>query len=190
MPITRDMLEQLGRLIRPLATRVANSIARGVVRLADDGPKLQLLQLGVLAGETIDGAEHHQPYGFTSVPLTGSEAVVLFPNGDRSHPLVVSVSDRRYRPTDGEPGQVTVHNHNGATVTLTADGDIVATPAPGRKVLIGSAAADDPPALSSELADLKARIAAWTPVPNDGGASLKTVFSAWPVPGATKVKVE
>ncbi len=190
MGLDRDMLRQLELFLRPLATRVANAVARAVVQLVDDSTKLQLLQVGALAGETLDAAEHHQPYGFSSVPLAGAEAVVVFPNGDRSHPLVVSVSDRRYRPTDGEPGQVTIYNHNGATVTLTADGDIIATPAPGRQVLLGSDTAADPPALSSELADLKSRIAEWAPVPNDGGASLKTVFSAWPVPGASKVKVE
>ncbi|HET9063680.1 MAG TPA: phage baseplate assembly protein V [Candidatus Binatia bacterium] len=190
MPVDRETLRQVGLMLRPIASRVAGSIARAVVQLVDDATKLQLLQVGALAGETLDGAEHHQPYGFTSVPLAGAEAVVVFPNGDRAHPLVVSVSDRRYRPTEGEPGQVTVYNHNGASVTLTADGDIIATPAPGREVLLGSDSASDPAALASELADLKARIAAWVPVPNDGGASLKTVFSAWPVPGATKVKVE
>jgi len=190
MGLDRDTLRQLQHLLRPLANRVANSIARGVVELVDNSTKLQLVQLGVLAGETIDRAEHHQPYGFASVPLAGAEAVVVFPSGDRGHPLVVSVSDRRYRPTDGEPGQVTIHNHNGATVTITADGDVIATPATGRHVLLGSAAAADPPALASELAALKSAIASWVPVPNDGGASLKAVFAAWATPGATKVKAE
>lgn len=190
MPIDRDMLRQIGHLLRPIATRAANTNARAVVLLVDDEKMLQLLQLGVLEGETVGGAENHQPYGFTSVPLPGAEAVVVFPFGDRAHPLVVTVSDRRYRPTDGEPGEVTVYNHSGASVRLTADGDIVATPAPGRTVRLGSDSASIAPALATELADLKARIASWVPVPNDGGASLKTVFSAWTVPGATKVDVE
>jgi hypothetical protein len=43
-------------------------------------------------------------------------------------------------------------------------------------------------ALAAELADLKTRIANWTPVANDGGESLKSVFSAWPVPGTTILK--
>lgn len=193
MPIDRDMMRQVGHMLRPLAVRMANSIARGVVQLVNDSTKMQLLQVGVLAEETVEGdqgAEHFQPYGFSSVPLAGAEHVTLFPNGDRSHPLVIAVADRRYRPTGGEPGEVTVYNHTGATVTITKDGDIVATPASGRKVLLGSESASLPPALAAELSDLKARVAAWTPVPNDGGASLKAVFAAWPVAGATKVEVE
>jgi phage gp45-like len=101
---------------------------------------MQLVQLGVLAGETVEGdtgAEHFQPYGFASVPLAGAEAVVVFPNGDRSHPLVTAVSDRRYRPTGGDPGQITIHNHvTGCRVIMMANGSIELQPAPGQEVFI------------------------------------------------------
>ena len=125
MGIDRDTLAHMRHLLRPLATRVANAVARAVVQLVDDGTKLQLLQVGVLADETIDGAEHHQPYGFSSVPLAGAEAVVVFPNGDRSHPLVIATSDRRYRPTAGEPGQVGLYHYLGAKLTMLANGKVV-----------------------------------------------------------------
>lgn len=136
----RGTLRELAHLLRPLGTRIANAIARGVVQLADDTKKLQLVQLGVLAGETIDGAEHHQPYGFSSVPLAGAEAIALFPNGDRGHPLLLAASDRRYRPTGGEPGQVDLYHYKGGSVTFLASGDIRVTPGPGGKVIIAGAA--------------------------------------------------
>lgn len=129
-------LRYLQSLLRPLATRVANVVARGVVQLVNDEKKLQLLQLGVLAGETIGNGEHFQPYGFTSVPLAGSEMVVLFPNGDRSHPLVVATSDRRYRPTGGTGGEVTMYHWKGATIRMLDSGDIAIAPGPGGKVLV------------------------------------------------------
>lgn len=134
----RDALEQLRHLLRPHATRLANMVARGVVQLVNDGTKLQLLQLGVLAGETVEGAngaEHFQSYGFSSVPLTGAEAVVIFPNGDRSHPLVIATSDRNYRPTGNQPGEVVVYNNTGAKITITKDGDIKVKAAPGRQII-------------------------------------------------------
>lgn len=190
MGIDPEMLRQIGLLVQPLSLRQRNMIARvSAVHLVDDSTKLQGLQIEALKDEVIPDGEHFQPYGFTSVPLAGAEGVALFPSGDRAHPLVVVVSDRRYLPTGADPGTVTVYNHTGASITITKDGDIVATPAPGRKILAGGADASVPPALSSELADLKSRIAAWVPVPNDGGASLQPVFAAWPVPGATKVDV-
>lgn len=134
--ITRQMLASITQLLRPVVQRAANTVARAVVQLVDDGRKLQLLQLGALDSETIDAAEHHQAFGFASVPMPGAEAVVVFPGGDRDHPLVVAVSDRRYRPRGGEPGTVTVYNHTGARVILTELGDIEIIPAPGREILI------------------------------------------------------
>lgn len=133
-------LRDVQQLLRPLSTRIANTVARGVVKLVNDAKKQQIVQLGVLAGETVDDGESFHPYGFSSVPLAGAEAVVLFPNGDRSHPVVVAVSDRRHRPTGGEAGEVTVYNHTGAKVVITKDGDIVATPAPGREFIVGGGA--------------------------------------------------
>ena len=189
MAIDRGTLDQVRHLLRPFATQLRNTVARAVVQLVDDGKKLQMLQVGVLDEEDVDDAEHHQSYGFSSVPLPGAEAVAVFPSGDRGHPLVVAVSDRRHRPTGGEPGEVTVYSHTGAKVRLLANGDLEITPGGSGVVKVGGASAAQVPSLVAELADLKARIAAWVPVAMDGGASLKAVVAAWPVTGATKVKV-
>lgn len=146
MSLDEETLRQLRHILRPHATRLANMIARGVVQLVNDGKKMQLVQIGALANETVEGdkgAEHFQAYGFSSVPLVGAEHVTIFPTGDRGHPLVIVVADRRYRPTGREPGEVTVYNHTGASMTITKDGDIVARPAAGRQMLVddGSGAA-------------------------------------------------
>jgi phage gp45-like len=136
MGIDRALLDQIQRYLRPAMTRVANTVARGVIQLVNDETRLQLVQAGILDGEDIDGAEHHQAYGFASVPLAGAEAVIVFPSGDRGHPLVVNVSDRRHRPRSGEPGEVVVYNNTGASIRITKDGDIAARAAPGRALLI------------------------------------------------------
>lgn len=145
--IDRETLNQLSHLLRPIATRVANTVVRGVVQLVDDSVKQQLVQLGGLSGETIDGAENFQPYGLSSIPLDGAEHVTIFPNGDRAHPLTIAVSDRRYRPTGGQPGEVTLHCHTGAVVIMKANGDIELHPAPGHEVLVR-----EPGGTASELA--------------------------------------
>lgn len=140
MGIDRDMFSQLQRMMRPLAMRIVNMIARGVVQLANDSTRLQLLQLGVLAGETVDSAEHFQPYGFSSIPLPGAEAVVAFPNGDRSHPLVLAAADRRYRPTGGQGGEVTLYNNANARVILKANGTIEIRSSGGTAVALATKA--------------------------------------------------
>lgn len=43
--ISRELLDQLRHLLRPLSTRIANTVARAVVHLVDDSKKMQLLQI-------------------------------------------------------------------------------------------------------------------------------------------------
>jgi hypothetical protein len=77
-----------------------------------------------------------------------------------------------------------------------ADGALVVR---GDDVRLGSSSASSVvalgPLVDGELNDLKAAFESWTPVPNDGGAALKTIltalFTTWPATvGATKVKAE
>lgn len=142
MGIDRDTLDQVARLLRPLVARVANTVARGVVELVGDAGDGQTLQISVLDGEIIDDAEHVQPYGLSSVPLVGAECAVIFPGGDRGHPLVVSVADRRHRPAGAEPGTVTLYSSAGSKVTLLPGGDIEVQPGPGGELRLGAAATD------------------------------------------------
>lgn len=194
MPLTRDQIDQLRRILVPLANRIANSSARLVVQLVDDSAMQQLLQVTALEGEVIDDGEHFQPYGFTAIPLPGAEGVGLFPNGDRGHPLVLVVSDRRFRPRNGEPGEVVVYNHTGAEVRLTDLGDIVLTPAAGRSILLGSSSASDPVPGLSALQDLADEIQT-APDGAGFGTALKTALAAlysgagWPSV-STKAKVD
>ena len=141
MGIDRETLRQLEHLLRPLKTNIANLVARGVVKLVNDGEKLQDVQLGVLEGETVPDGEHFQPYGFSSVPLGGAEAVVLFPDGDRARPLVVATSDRRHRPTGGQPGEVCMYTDEGDVVRL-GRGHIISLATTGQ-VRLGSSSASD-----------------------------------------------
>lgn len=140
--MTRDDLKQLQHMLRPISTRVKNMVARAVVQLVDDGRKLQALQLGVLAGETKADAEHFQQYGFSSVPLEGAEAVVLFPDGDRDHPLVIATGDRSSRPQGGQAGEVCMYTDEGDTIRL-GRGHIISLEAndPAGQVRLGSSAA-------------------------------------------------
>jgi phage baseplate assembly protein V len=148
MAVTRDLLRQFDRLLSPLRTKMANMIARGVVKGVGDGSTLQRLQLGVLSDETVDDGERFQSYGFSSVPLSGAEAVVVFPGGNRDHPLVIAVDDRRHRPTGLEAGEVAVYTSAGARILLTKDGDIVVSAAAGRKVMVDDGAGGTEPLIT------------------------------------------
>lgn len=91
---------------------VAGVLARGVVVLANAARKLQSLQLRITAGEVKDDVEHLEPYGVTSCPHPGAEALVGF-LGDRSHGVVIVVSDRRFRLQGLKPGEVALYTDEG-----------------------------------------------------------------------------
>ena len=90
-----------------------NFFARGVVALVDAGRKLQGLQMRLTADEVKDGMEHFEPYGFTSNPQPGAEGLAAFLGGDRSHGVVICVSDRRFRLQALESGEVALYTDEG-----------------------------------------------------------------------------
>jgi len=190
MPISRDQHDTILRILGPIIRRLQNSAARITVEVVNDATMQQLLQVTALEGETIEDGEHFQAYGFTARPLPGAEGVCLFPNGDRGTPLVVVVSDRRYRPTDALPGEVVVYNHTGAEIRMTALGDVVVTPAPGREIFLGSTSASDRVARASDLDALSTAIQGAV----DGagyGAALKAALTTAGWPNVTsRVKAE
>ncbi|MCK3840538.1 MULTISPECIES: phage baseplate assembly protein [Pseudomonas] len=93
-------------------------LVRGTVVLVDSARKLQALQMRLTAGEVKDGLEHFEPYGFTSNPLAGAEGIAAFIGGDRSHGVLLVVSDRRYRIQGLAPGEVAIYTDEGAKIHL------------------------------------------------------------------------
>lgn len=123
-----------------LHTRVSNLVSRAIVRLVNDAAQTQLLQLSLLADETRAGVERAQNYGFTSVPLAGAEAVVLFVGGRRDHGLAVAVDDSRYRLTGLVAGEVAVYTDEGDKVVISRGGTITITAA--TKVVVSAPLAE------------------------------------------------
>ena len=68
--------------------------------------------------EIISEIERFQPYGLTSCPHNGSEAMLLFVGADRSHPVAVVVDDRRYRLKNLKPGEVVLYTDEGDYIHL------------------------------------------------------------------------
>lgn len=120
-------MSDLGKMLGPMARRIGNMIARGTVAMSTATSKMQGLQLRLLAGEVKDNVEHFEPFGFTSKPLPGAEAVAVFLDGDRSHGIVVVVADRRYRLQGLEDGEAALHDDQGQKVHLKRDGIVIET---------------------------------------------------------------
>lgn len=106
------------RTIARVMDACRNLVSRGVVTRTDDAPKMQTIQLALLEDEVQEGAERFQQYGFTARPHVGAEALTVFVGGDRSHPVVLAVDDRRYRVTGLKSGEVCIYTDEGDRILL------------------------------------------------------------------------
>lgn len=104
-------------LLAPLARRVQLMIGRAVLAAVEDNAGRQYVQLKVLKGETKDGVERVQQYGFTSHPLAGAQVILACLGGNRDHPVAISVDDHRHRPAL-QKGEVAIYMADGSNITL------------------------------------------------------------------------
>jgi len=118
------MIDALQRLLEPIRRRLALLMGKGIVTLSKEDQGNQRLQVQLLADEVRDDMERLQEYGFTSRPLSGAEAVVLFPNGSRELGLVIAIDDRRYRLQPLEEGEVALYTDEGDKVHMKRGGTI------------------------------------------------------------------
>lgn len=104
--------------LRGVQRAVSNLLARAVITGLNTASKCQMVQVDLLANEPKENVEHLEPYGFTSAPLNGAEGFAMFPDGDRSHGVILMVSDRRYRVKGLTGGEVCIFTDEGDTLTF------------------------------------------------------------------------
>jgi phage baseplate assembly protein V len=122
------MTPLLNRMITPLRRAIGNMAMRATVTLVNSANKMQSLQVKLRGDEAKENIEHFEPYGFTSKPHAGSEAITLFFNGDRSHGVAIVVADRRYRLNVLADGEVALHDDLAQKVHLKRDRILIETP--------------------------------------------------------------
>lgn len=125
--IVKAVLAEVDNHFERLRNRVRLMMGKGVLHLVNDAGPCQTVQATFLVGETRDGMERPQDYGFTSHPLPGMQPFAGFFGGDRSNGFVIAMCDRQYR-IELEKGEVAVYDDLGQKVHLTRTGVVVATP--------------------------------------------------------------
>jgi phage baseplate assembly protein V len=93
----------------------------------DKGP-VHLVQ-GKVRGtpETIDNLQTLNLYGFASHAPIGSDALVIFGNGDRSNGVIVSTANQKARPRNQQSGEVTIFTDEGDAISLQRGHVVVIT---------------------------------------------------------------
>lgn len=116
------------------ARRAFVGISRGTLVKADDSKKWQELTLRSELGRKFSNVEAVHPYGFTAVgkpPQGGEQAneaaetILIFPDGDMSHPIVLVYGDRRFRLKNLNEGEVAIFDDQGQQVYIARDRVVV-----------------------------------------------------------------
>ncbi|NVM78910.1 phage baseplate assembly protein V [Duganella sp. SG902] len=98
---------------------------RAVLTTVDSSTPIQLIQGEALAGEQLQDNELMQHYGFTSVPLPGTQLAVLPIGGKTAHGIVIACEHTQYRLKGLQGGEVAIYDDLGQFVHLTRDGIVV-----------------------------------------------------------------
>lgn len=106
-----------------LLRRVRALIDRTVLARVSYRGLVRVLQVSSRADTAMDGVEHLEPYGFTSHPLPGAEALVANLGGNSGRAIVLLVNDRRHRIVVNE-GETAIYHNDGDVVHIKNGGEI------------------------------------------------------------------
>lgn len=138
-------------------------------------------------------AQRYQLYGITSEPPPGTECIVLAVNGGSSNRVAVAELPQNVPAIEAD--EVLLWAKAGQRILLTRDGDIVVTPAAGRKVLLGSATGTDPVVLKSELNSVLSTVRTWLnghihPTPSGASSAASTPIGSLSVSGSSNTEAK
>lgn len=111
-------MRELRRVLDPIRNKIRLMVSRSVLTRILDTAGIQVIQIKGLPGEALDGIERFQNYGFTSVPLSGSESIIVFVGGSRSHGVAIANDDRRHRKKNLQPGESAQYSDEGDFIHL------------------------------------------------------------------------
>lgn len=104
--------------------RVMALVVRGLVEYVNDSDEMQLVKVSTTANEVTDDLERVQPYGLTTVPPKGSEAVILFLNGDKQQGVVIACDSAVNRPNGLAENDVEIYSAHGQRILLDVTGHV------------------------------------------------------------------
>ena len=122
--MNRDQLLQfLQTATAPLLRKLRLLAQRAVLVQSKYIEGVRVMQVRLPGGAALGDVEHLEPFGFTSAPPKGSEAIVLSLGGNTSHSLVLLCGHRRYKMQIAE-GEAALYNQHGDFVHIKDNREI------------------------------------------------------------------
>lgn len=115
------MMRKLAKQTKEVAKSVQDGVRaafRGVLNLVKSGSDIQQVQVSGLADETIQDLELMQHFGFTSVPPSGTQVVVIPLGGKTTHGIIVATENGSFRVKNLKNGEVAIYDSSGSTIIL------------------------------------------------------------------------
>lgn len=114
----------VSRSINKAMSRVRTAFRTVLTGINSSSP-IQLVQADALAGEQLQDNELMQHYGYTSVPPTGAQMVVLPLGGKTAHGIIIATEHTQYRLKALKNGEVALYDDLGQQIVLTRAGIVI-----------------------------------------------------------------
>lgn len=118
-------------------------IRRSTLGALGEGTNGQTFQVKTTANDVDDEVEFFEQHGFTSIPPSGSEGLVLRVGGERGSSVAIIFGSKTHRFQDLEQGEVAMYHGDGHAIIMRSNGDIEIIPGGASFVRIGGPG-DDP----------------------------------------------
>jgi phage baseplate assembly protein V len=97
---------------------IRTMIRRATLVETDDTGSQQKMMLRGLRGERFENVMRIQSFGDSSVPMPGSEAILLSLGGRSDRPVVLGFEHKDHRPTGYAPGDRVIYDGHGNIASL------------------------------------------------------------------------
>lgn len=111
-------------MMKQVVNRLKSTLARGIIHLVQDEGGRQFCQVTVLSGEVKNRVERIQSFGFSSVPPSGTAAIIAFMGADRGKPVIIGDNDPAARFNGQAPGESAQYDAFDQHIVMRQDGSI------------------------------------------------------------------
>ncbi|HEV8503726.1 MAG TPA: phage baseplate assembly protein [Casimicrobiaceae bacterium] len=129
--------------LNEMSGRIMHMAARVTLNVGDDLKMMQEMFIDGMNSDMRKAVERIQSFGFSSVPLPrdepdkqqagsiggveqpkgpAAEGIALFLGGQRNHPVIIGIDDRRHRPMGMKPGENAQYDDQGQMTLLRRAG--------------------------------------------------------------------